>query len=147
MLWSCAYLFDAQYVWTGVSAAVLRCGRFCLTIHEQFRRCNMSLPGGLFPLRARFLRPPRTFSHRLQTDLLGQVKQDGRQVCRAHRIKHVPLRSRNRDHHPVIGRRNFVGDRVQRHLFIHRLVAMHPTQRRQHHRQDVVRHQRQAKAE
>jgi len=51
--------------------AVLRCGRFCLTMHEQFRRCNMALSDWLFPLWARFLRPPRTFSNRLQTDLLG----------------------------------------------------------------------------
>ena len=114
--------------------AVLRCSRFCLPIHEQFRRCNMSLASWLFPQRVRFLRPPRTFSHRLQTDLVGQIKQEGRQVCRAHRIKHVPLWRRNRDHHPMIGRRNFVGDIVQRHLCVHGLFAINPTQRRQHYR-------------
>ena len=77
----------------------------------------------------------------------GQLKQDGRQVCRAHRIQHVPLRLRNGDHHPVRGRRHVVGDLVQRHLVIHRLSARRPTQRRQHHRQDVGSHERQAQAE
>src|SRR5262244_2514931 len=55
---------------------VLRCGRICFAFHEQFRRCNMSLPGWLFTRNTNWLRPSRTFSNCLKTHLLGQSKQD-----------------------------------------------------------------------
>ena len=58
-----------------IAPAMLRCSKFCLTIHEQFCRCHMLLPSRLFPLRSRFPRPSmRAFAHRLQTDLVGQLK-------------------------------------------------------------------------
>ena len=83
----------------------------------------MSLPCWFFPLRVRFLRPSRTFPEGLQTHALRQFNQDGSEVCCAHGIKHVPLGLGDRDHHTVVRRGDFVRDRVERHLFIHDLLA------------------------
>jgi hypothetical protein len=75
--------------------------------------------------RAWLLGPSRAFSKRSYVDPLGQIEQCHGHVRGAHAIKDVPLHLGDRDHHPVVRCGHFVGQLVERHLFIHSLLAMY----------------------